>query len=109
MEPELERRVGGNEAVLRDVNEGIKRGQWPGEEDAPIGFRCECSRLGCNQLIELTIREYERVRADPRRFFVAPGHELSDAERVVAAETGYVIVEKVRAAGERAEERDPRP
>jgi hypothetical protein len=109
MEPELERRLGENEAVLRDVNEAIKRGQWPGEEDAQIAFRCECSRLGCNQLVELTVREYERVRAHPRQFFVAPGHELPRGETVVAAERGYVIVEKVAEAGEPAEERDPRP
>lgn len=108
MEPELERRIAANEAVLRDVNEGIKRGQWPGEEDAPIGFRCECARLGCNRLIELTIREYECVRADPRRFLLAPGHELPSAEKVVQSESGYVVVEKVGEAGERAESSDPR-
>src|SRR5947209_2133468 len=58
MEPELDRRVAENQAILREVNEGIKRGQWPGEEDAAVSFRCECSRLGCNQLIELSMREY---------------------------------------------------
>jgi hypothetical protein len=109
MEPELERRVGENEAVLRDVNEGIKRGQWPGEEDAQIAFRCECARLGCNKLVELTAREYERVRAHPRRFFVAPGHQFPQAETVVAAERGYVIVEKLGEAGDRADKSDPRP
>ena len=52
-------------------------GQWPGDEDTPVGFRCECARLGCNQLIELTVREYEEVRSHPRRFVVVPGHELA--------------------------------
>ena len=34
-----------NEAAIRDVNEGIERGQWPGTR-TPVGFRCECARLG---------------------------------------------------------------
>ncbi|HSC02218.1 MAG TPA: hypothetical protein VLC49_02835, partial [Solirubrobacteraceae bacterium] len=59
MEGKKQRRAAANEATIRDVNEGIERGQWPGEEDTPVGFRCECARLGCNQLVELTVREYE--------------------------------------------------
>ena len=72
MEGKKQRRAAANEATIRDVNEGIERGQWPGEEDTPVGFRCECARLGCNQLIELTVREYEEIRAHSRRFVVAP-------------------------------------
>jgi hypothetical protein len=102
------RRAAANEATIRDVNEGIERGQWPGEEDAPVGFRCECARLGCNQLIELTVREYEEIRAHPRRFIVASGHELSDFETVVEARPGYVIVEKQDQAGAVARQHDRR-
>ena len=108
MEGSKQRRAAANEATIRDVNEGIERGQWPGEEDTPIGFRCECARLGCNQLIELSVREYEQIRAHPRRFVVAPGHELPDVETVVEAQPGYVIVEKRDLAGRVAERHDPR-
>jgi hypothetical protein len=101
-------RAASNEAMIRDVNEGIERGQWPGDEDTPVGFRCECARLGCNQLVELTAREYEEVRSHPRRFVVVPGHEMTDVETVVATRPGYVIVEKLDQAGEVAEQRDPR-
>lgn len=97
-----------NEATIRDVNEGIERGQWPGEEDVPVGFRCECARLGCNQLMELSVHEYEEIRAHPRRFVVVPGHENPDVETVIEARAGYVIVEKRDQAGEVAEARDPR-
>jgi hypothetical protein len=97
-----------NEATIRDVNEGIERGQWPGEEDSPVGFRCECARLGCNQLVELTVHEYEEIRAHSRRFVVAPGHELLDVETVIEARPGYLIVEKRGQAGEAAERHDPR-
>ena len=63
-----ERRAGAwpsNEDMFRDVNEGIVRGQWPGDPEAPIGFRCECARLGCNVLVALTLAEYEARARQP--------------------------------------------
>jgi hypothetical protein len=108
MKDDVQARLGANEAVFREINEGIERGQWPGEEDAPISFRCECARLGCNELVELTIRQYEDVRSDPRRFIVLPGHERLDVEIVVERHHGYLIVQKLDRAGEQADERDPR-
>jgi hypothetical protein len=108
VEAKKQRRAAANEATIRDVNEGIERGQWPGEEDTPVGFRCECARLGCNRLIELSVREYEEIRGNPRRFVLVPGHQFPDVETVVATGTRYVIVEKRDLAGEVAEEHDPR-
>jgi hypothetical protein len=105
---DLERRLASNEAVFREVNEGIERGQWPGEAGAPVGFRCECARLGCNLLLELTLPEYEHVRSAPRHFVMIEGHELSDLEVVIERRPGYVIVEKQDEAGEHAVESDPR-
>jgi hypothetical protein len=108
VESKKQRQAGANEATIRDVNEGIERGQWPGEEDTPVGFRCECARLGCNRLIELSVREYEQIRSHPKWFVLAPGHELADVETVIEARSGYVIVEKLDQAGEVAEKTDPR-
>jgi hypothetical protein len=108
MRDELQDVLGANESVFREINEGIERGQWPGEEDAPVGFRCECARLGCNELVELSVRAYEAVRMHPRRFIVVPGHERLDAEVVVERHSGYLVVEKVDQAGEMARENDPR-
>lgn len=108
MKDELQERVGANEAVFRKINEGIERGQWPGEEDAPVGFRCECAQLGCTELIELTVREYEQVREDARRFIVLPGHERLEAEVVIENRPGYMVVQKIDQAGETAIETDPR-
>jgi hypothetical protein len=70
MEGEGQRRIAANEVLFREVNEAIERGQWPGEEDKPVGFRCECARLGCNQVIELSVREYE---TGPRSFATVRG------------------------------------
>jgi hypothetical protein len=108
MERELQDRIAANEAAFRDVNEGIARGQWPGESDAPHGFRCECARLGCNVLVEVSLRGYERIRAHPRHFLLAAGHELPGVDSVVETGEGYVVVEKTEEAGRAAEALDPR-
>lgn len=108
MDDHAQQRLSANEVIFREVNEGIQRGQWPGEPTAPVGFRCECARLGCNELLELTLPEYEQIRADPRRFVMIDGHEMPDVETVVQTLRAYVIVEKRDAAGERAEAADPR-
>ena len=108
MPDEVQERLAANESVFREINEGIERGQWPGEEDRPASFRCECARLGCAELVELSVREYERVRSNPRRFIVLPGHERLDAETVVERRPGYLIGEQFDQAGEEAVENDPR-
>jgi hypothetical protein len=105
---EIQQRLARNEAVFRQINEGIERGQWPGEEDSPVGFRCECARLGCTGVVELSVREYERVRSNPRRFIVLPGHERLDVEIVVERRSGYLVVQKLDQAGTAAVQTDPR-
>ena len=49
MDGEDQRRTAANEAMFREPNEAIERGRWPGEDDEPVGFRCECARLGCTK------------------------------------------------------------
>jgi hypothetical protein len=97
-----------NEALARRVNESIERGVWPGEREAPIRFRCECADPECNQMVEMTIDEYEHVRSDPRRFFVVNGHERAVVDVVTERQAGYLIVEKGGEPGELARATDPR-
>jgi hypothetical protein len=106
MERDLEQRIAANEDTFREINDGIARGQWPGEESASVSFRCECARLGCNLLIELMLPEYQAIRAHSRRFLVAPGHELPEVETVVARRETYLVVEKREEAGQEAERLD---
>jgi hypothetical protein len=101
-------RIAHNEAVFRDINERIANGHWPGDQADPVAFRCECGRIGCNQLVELTMSAYERARADARRFILVAGHEIPDVEVVVERGDGYVVVEKVGVAGDVADATDPR-
>lgn len=106
MERDLEMRIAANEDTFREINDGIASGQWPGEESSAVSFRCECARLGCNLLIELTLREYEAIRSNHRRFLVAPGHELPEVETVVESRGSYLVVEKRDDAGHEAERLD---
>ncbi|MGH2859778.1 MAG: hypothetical protein ACRDMJ_20070 [Solirubrobacteraceae bacterium] len=108
MNDEMQRRVAANEAALREVNEAIERGQWPGEPERPVGFVCECARLECDQLIELTVAEYERVRAHPRWFLLVAGHEVDGEDTVLESGSGWVVVEKRDLAGALAKDADPR-
>jgi hypothetical protein len=108
MSEDVERHLASNEDMFRDVNEGIVRGQWPGDREAPIGFRCECARLGCNALVALTLADYERVRANPRRFLIVSGHELPEVEVLVERHGEYSVIEKLGEAGAEARRQDPR-
>ena len=69
-------RLGQNEALFRSINERIEAGTWPATPSDVVAFRCECAALGCNVLVEVTIADYESVRADSRQFILAPGHEI---------------------------------
>jgi hypothetical protein len=91
MDARAKQRVAMNESTFRRVNEGMEAGQGP---DGVLAFFCECGRLGCNQIMELTRPEYEGVRSNPRTFAVLDGHELPDVEDVVSRTDRYLVVEK---------------
>jgi hypothetical protein len=101
-------RIAQNEQVFRQINERIEAGHWPADAAELVAFRCECASLGCNQLIELTLADYEAVRADSRHFVLVPGHEIPAVERIVDRRAAYLVVEKVGVAGEVAEATDRR-
>lgn len=63
-------------------------------ERAPMTIVCECGRLRCTELIEISGADYEKLRSDPTCFVVLPGHELPDLEEVVARLGRYSVVRK---------------
>jgi predicted ThiF/HesA family dinucleotide-utilizing enzyme len=91
MEQEGKQRIAMNEATFRRVNEGMEVGQNP---SGLLTFVCECGRLGCNKLLQLTRAEYEGIRANPRRFAILHGHEILEAEEIVERHDRYLVVEK---------------
>ena len=104
----FERRVGFNEATFRAINEGIDHGDGDRRDPETVGFRCECARLGCTEILEIPSAEYEAVRGHGRRFLVAPGHVVPETEQVVERHDGYEVVEKHGEAGRVAAATDPR-
>ena len=102
-------RIAKNEAIVREINEGIeeaKASRTP-EGDAPV--MCECGNLDCELLITITVSEYEDVRQNGRRFVVVKDHVIPDVERVVAETERFTVVEKREGtSAEVAEASDPR-
>jgi hypothetical protein len=98
-------RVAYNEARAREVNEAIEAGRV--NREGLTGFVCECGRLGCNAVVELSLMEYEGVRAESRQFVIVAGHEAS-VDEVVASADRYAVVCKRGAAALIADETDPR-
>ena len=87
-----------NEALLRTVNDRIRaldaEAGW-----ADVGhlfeFQCECGNPdGCDGRVEMSLPDYEHVRAQRDRFAVVPGHEDEAIEQVVERKERYYIVDK---------------
>ena len=102
-------RVAKNEILFRDVNERILEIEGDRWRVDPVDFMCECGDMTCMRVVQLSLHDYEQLRADPTHFGVIPGHELPDVERVVERHDHYFVVEKEgRVIRRRAELADPR-
>ena len=99
-----------NEDVFRRVNERLKElaESLRFVDPSPPEFVCECGRETCVEPIELTLSEYERVRARATWFVLKPGHENPTRERVVERTDRFLIVEKLGEAATIAKSLDPR-
>lgn len=117
MNQRLERKAR-NEALIREVNERIEKVD-KAAEDASFGsgetlfeFLCECGGsdtgdVGCEEHVEMTIQEYEKVRSQDDRFALYPGHEHAALEWVAARNERFVVVDK-RPMAEPFVDDDPR-
>jgi hypothetical protein len=101
-------RAAKNEATFRRANEILedKAGDL-GLSDERTPYLCECEDERCTAVIQLTREEYEAVRAHPKRFVMAPGHQKADA-RVLQEEPGFTVIEKHGEEGDLVAEEDPR-
>src|SRR3712207_5152857 len=90
-------RIAEIEALFRAGNDrmaGWAERQEQIDRGEALRFFCECGLLRCRKQVQITAPEYEAVRADARRFVVAPGHERLEVEDVVERRDGYVVVQK---------------
>jgi hypothetical protein len=103
-------RVASNQALFRMANE--RRLAWPERQDRDsaegMKYFCECADTRCREQVGMAPDEYEAVRADPRRFVVAPGHVYPEAERVAEEHEDYAVVEKFQKVAHVVEATDPR-
>jgi hypothetical protein len=97
-----------NEATFRSVNERL---QEKADEldlgDRQTPFLCECEDERCTEVLLLRRSDYEAVRAHPRRFIVAPGHQEQD-DQLIRDDAGFAVLEKHGKEGELVEQQDPR-
>lgn len=79
------------QALRREVNDR-KRSQ---ATDEPVEFSCECSDPNCDELLSMTVEEYEYVRRVPNRIVVKIGHVDETSERVLMEEPGrFQVLER---------------
>jgi hypothetical protein len=91
-----------NETRSRQTNEWIEAANDRfGAKNAMDEYRCECSDGMCASVVSLTRIEYEAVRADGVRFFIAPHHENPELDGLIVEHDRYSIVAKL--PGEPAE------
>ena len=98
--------------VLREVNERIAALTVHFADGGPTRsaqFICECGDPLCTEPVTLTLELYDRIRAEPRRYLIAPNHEDPEAETVIASGDGHAVVETLAGgASKMAETTDPR-
>ena len=106
------RKLALNQSTFRSANERMERAALSHrfEPSQRVPFICECADPGCREIVMLSFLDYEAIREHPNRFFLVAGHEdAEDAhERVLEAEHGYAVVEKIGTAGVEAARLDMR-
>jgi hypothetical protein len=84
--------IGQIEAALRSVNERIRElaPAW----DGMLAVVCECADPHCLRTFTVPIGIFDELRASPRRFAVAPGHERAGFESIVLCADDYFVVSR---------------
>jgi hypothetical protein len=109
---EREARGARTQSLFRDANERVAEINEAFSIALPLGdWICECAKGDCSERVTLSPEDYERIRADPKLFFVYPSddHVFADIEDVVERQATYWVVRKQGLAGELAARVDPRP
>jgi hypothetical protein len=100
-----EERVARNEVLFQEVNRQIEKLEETLGRRETIALLCECSKKHCLEGFELEPAVYQRVRSNPLLFFVVPGHEDPEVERVVERTRTFLVGEKTARAAEAVRER----
>lgn len=102
-EIERETRAARNQAMFRAVNEKMRElNEALSTVSDKYAIACECADSGCIETVHIRQGDYMAVRSNPRQFVVMRGHVVPGVEEVVSESDGYVVVEKLGAAGQLA-------
>ncbi len=105
---DLKERLALNESIERDLNAATANWRDDSSDEAMHLFWCECSQPLCGALLKIFKHEWDEVRADPHRFFVAPGHVDHRLGEIVERAERFWVVEKTDAIARNVTERtDP--
>ncbi len=110
MQELTEERIARNDSTFRVANDRIAETAVEQGMEQFVPFICECAEPRCAEIIQLSLGEYEAIRAEPAHFLNAPGHERAaqGAGRVVSTHDRFVVVRKTGRAGAIARALDPR-
>lgn len=104
----LKERLALHESIERDLNASTANWRSSASEEAMHLLWCECSEPLCGALLKVSKHEWDAVRADPHRFFVAPGHVDHRIGETVEEGERFWVVEKTDSIARNVTERtDP--
>jgi hypothetical protein len=103
-------RAARNQTLYREINEKIEslNASFGETTEGGSSWLCECADPACAEPLQMTLAEYEALRADPNRFAVLPGHVYPAVEHIVEEHERYVVVAKIDAAKDFVVAHDPR-
>ena len=93
-------RVARNEELFLEVNRQIEKLEEKLGARKTFAILCECGKKHCVEGFEVESAVYQRVRSNPLLFFIVPGHEDLEVERVVERTPSFLVVEKIGRAAE---------
>ncbi|HEX6331315.1 MAG TPA: hypothetical protein VF129_08525 [Actinomycetota bacterium] len=89
-----EERITRNEAISRQINEGIEEATSSISDEGFARMVCECGHSNCERVLAISIPEYEKVRRDPRQFVVVNDHVMPEIEQPLYETDRFMVVRK---------------
>jgi hypothetical protein len=80
---------GAEHAVLSRPERRDSPGRGGRLSGQPIGFVCECAKLGCREPVFLRVSEFSAIKDMPDHFVARPDHVDLTSDRVVSATGRY--------------------
>ena len=88
-----EKRLAETQRAFRIGNERLRGAVEATAGGEPVPFLCECTDDTCLGRVELTLEEYDRIRAHENRFLIVRGHATLPGDTIVQENRSHQIVE----------------